>query len=897
MRADLAQRIENGCVVLTPNRRLAAHLEREFNLAQIAARRTVWPSPEIVSYSTWLERAYAGLARLDAGDSLLSEAQELALWERVVCASPQAEALLGPAAVARAAREAWRVQHAFRIDLVRCAPALDEDATAYTAWAARFRQICRERRWLDAAALPDAIAAALASKPLARRGEIVLYAFGELSPQQRAVFDALHRSGWRVSELEPEARAGRAARTAYADAETELTAVASAARETLDADPAARVGVIVPDLARRRADLVRIFDDVLDPARVVSGSRGRARPFNVSLGRPLADYPLVHCALLVLALARNDLPLGDTGSLLRSPFIAAAEQELVRRALLDAVLRERGRPSVTLGALRAAARGRNASDPCASPLLAGRLEQWTPLARSATRLRQPPSAWSATFLQLLSALGWPGERALDSAEYQTLEKWRDAVAALSQLDLLAPRVGYDEALAALKRLAADTPYQPESPEVPVQVLGVLEATGLEFGALFVTGLTDEAWPEPPRPDPFLPLALQRAAGVPHASAEWNLAFARRTTAAWLGAAAIVRLSHPLRDGDRELSASRLLRGVAEDEPTGRAAPFFRETVFAARAVETLADFTAPALPPGVEARGGADLFKNQAACPFRAFAIHRLGAAALEAARVGLDARDRGGLVHLAAFDLWRELKSHACLLAANDAELAAAVDRAVARAVESARKKRPDVMTDAFAALERERVSGLLLRLLALEKRRAPFEVLAREAPRPISVAGVKVSTRLDRIDRLGDGAHVILDYKTGRDVDVAQWLGERPDEPQLPLYAASGRGDPAAVAFVQLHAQGVRFEGLSRAASVLPDVRAFAGSKAADGYADWSDLLVSWRAVLENLAREFLAGRAEVAPKDYPATCRHCDLGMLCRVQEIRERGSVAPGENGDE
>ncbi|MBI3067944.1 MAG: PD-(D/E)XK nuclease family protein, partial [Betaproteobacteria bacterium] len=130
MRADLARRIENGCMVLTPNRRLAAHLEREFNLAQIAARRAVWPSAEIVSYSTWLERAYAGLGRLDAGESLLSEAQELALWERVVCASPQAEALLSPAAVARAAREAWRIQHAFRIDLVRCAPSLDEDATA-----------------------------------------------------------------------------------------------------------------------------------------------------------------------------------------------------------------------------------------------------------------------------------------------------------------------------------------------------------------------------------------------------------------------------------------------------------------------------------------------------------------------------------------------------------------------------------------------------------------------------------------------------------------------------------------------------------------------------------------------------------------------------------------------
>ena len=64
----------------------------------------------------------------------------------------------------------------------------------------------------------------------------------------------------------------------------------------------------------------------------------------------------------------------------------------------------------------------------------------------------------------------------------------------------------------VKRLAAQTLFQPEAPDVPIQVLGVLESAGLEFDHLWVMGLTDEAWPIPARPNPFIPVALQRAAG-------------------------------------------------------------------------------------------------------------------------------------------------------------------------------------------------------------------------------------------------------------------------------------------------------------------------------------------------------------------------------------------------
>ena len=53
-------------------------------------------------------------------------------------------------------------------------------------------------------------------------------------------------------------------------------------------------------------------------------------------------------------------------------------------------------------------------------------------------------------------------------------------------------------------------------------------------------------------------------------------------------------------------------------------------------------------------RGGARLLELQAACPFRAQAELRLGARALEEPGVGVDAAERGDLIHRALAVLWQ---------------------------------------------------------------------------------------------------------------------------------------------------------------------------------------------------------------------------------------------------
>ena len=55
----------------------------------------------------------------------------------------------------------------------------------------------------------------------------------------------------------------------------------------------------------------------------------------------------------------------------------------------------------------------------------------------------------------------------------------------------------------------------------------------------------------------------------------------------------------------------------------------------------------------------------------------------------------------------------------------------------------------------------------------------------RKISLSGIKLILRIDRIDEIPGKGLLLIDYKTGRDAKTTDWFGENIHGPQLPLYA----------------------------------------------------------------------------------------------------------------
>ena len=861
MQEDCFRAIEAGTTVVTASRRLARVLRHEFDFRQKARARSVWKTPDVLPLDAFLGRAWRDWVlsgTQPATPALLDALQEQFVWEQVIRDSPEGDSLLRIPETAAQAMEAWQLVRAYRLPVDGRFEASD-DWSAFAAWSRAFVERCQANNWMERARLSDFVAELILSREIAPRPAPYRAGFDQLTPQQAEFFEIT--GAWR--EVEMDSFAPEPQRWKFCDESEEIQTAASWARLQLEQDPEAQIGIIVPNLSNLRSKVERLFRETLHPGGELQ--RGELS-FHLSLGPALDEYPLVHAALLALEFAVGPVTLPRAGMLLRSPFLGGAETEWTKRALLDAKLRKKGVWDVSVSFLR------DAASNC--PLLHRILQRFEKNINKLP-IAQAPSAWSRDFSKLLESLGWPGDRVLDSREYQVLEAWLGLLSSFAALDMSAPPMSFWQAFSRLKDIAAATPFQVENEGAPVQIMGLLEASGLRFDHLWIMGLHDEALPAAANPNPFIPITLQREYGLPHASAERELAFASKLIVRLLTSAPDIVLSYPESEGDRALAPSPVLAGGSwQASAHGDGSDEWGTRMRSSVVIEQLTDENAPLVVTDVMQPGGASLFKDMAACPFRAFAKHRLGARPLEETDLGLNYKDRGSTVHKALEFIWTELGSHARLMELADDE----VHDLITRNVEAALHQ---LGVGIGRNVEQRRLQNLLKQWLELEKSRAPFTVLKPEEERLVTLGGLQVRTRVDRIDALntGDelrtGGEIILDYKTGV-VKMTGWDTDRPDEPQLPLYCATSARPINGAAFAIIRTGELAFRGITENEAALPETK-----KMSSQTGSFVELVAEWRRILERLAADYRDGSAAVDPK--PGACEYCGLGALCRIREF--------------
>ncbi len=922
---------EAGALLLTATGHLQRHLHETYARHRAEQGLVAWDTPAILTWHAWLERMWQErlLAGADGAEPtvLLHAAQSTTLWQQVLTADVRTRDLLHLGGLARQAEAAWTLLHAWDLGAaVAGARGGRPEETHFAAWARSYGEQTERRGWCDGARLPGHVARWIAGGALPVPGRILLAGFDAFDPAQGRVLEALALRGSVCVELEPPACGasgtdGTLQRVACVDAEAEVEAAARWARAQLDAG-ATTVGIVVQGLEGRAGQVERVFRDLLAPDAALPGADERSLPYHLSLGPALADVPLVRGALRLLRLVGPAMALEPLEAALLVPYLGGAAAERERRGLLVTRLRKLGDPAVTLDTVT-----RQAAQSC--PELARHLGAAMQLL-ARLPARQSYAAWAQACTDLLRALGWPGHgeggRTLSSVEFLAYERWRDLLDELCGLDLVLPPTERGEALTRLHELATGTPFLPPSDPAPVQILGHLEAAGLAFDRLWVLGMDDADWPRPPQPNPLLPLAVQRARGLPRASAERELRFAERVTARLQGAAPRVVMSHAEQQGAARLGPSPLIAALplvsleSPGMPTQqRLADQLRQHLLANRCSEPRGNEPLRALPSGTAQHSGTSIFSDMAACPFRAQARHRLGAEDAPLPEPGLSPADHGSLLHAVLQRVWRSLGNQAALQAQSESALTAQLKEAIKSALNEFRSGHGRV-TPALAQLESERLERLARALLELERtQRSPFAVTASEQAVETTVGGLQVRLRMDRVDTLAGGGRVLLDYKSGQ-AYPKQWLGERPEAPQLPLYAIAHPAPPVALAFVRVHSDEVGFAGVAARDVGIPGVLACqdwkagqkalaepgtAGSRQLDNRPTkaqctgtgasgatitWDDLLARWRQVLGSLGERFRAGQAAVDPQK--SACEYCPLPALCRIDE---QGSLARADEG--
>jgi len=879
-RAILAS-LADGAAAVTPNRRLARALLHAFDAEQLASGLNAWPTPSILPYQTWLTTLWEQLVATGATDDetlLLTPPQAALLWEQIVDADGRT--LLNPHGAAALAAQAWMLVHAWGAGggswrAWRRDDREADDPSLFAAWAERYGAELHRAGMLDVAQLADTLAA-LAPRVASLSRTTILAGFVEFTPQQERLFTALSNEGATLRRLDtlPSVSA-RVRRTTAISPRAELIAALTWARGVLVDAPGARVGIVVGDLVARRDELIALAEDILCPSSILPAAPSSARPFEVSLGRSLGTIPLVVAALDLIELAESRLAVGAAAALLRSPYLPGVDLAWAARAAIERDWLEASRRDVTLADAVAALDRR-------APALAA---QWRKASATLEHQRAgSPRDWADGWRLWLAAAGWPGPRTLDSAEYQAREAWERLLLQFSSLGAVATRMSRSTAVDKLRAMSRETLFQPEGSAAPIQILGILEASGMTFDALWVVGLAADRWPPAPEPNPMLPIAWQRERQIPRANSAGELAFARALTTGFAAAATEVVFSSASTVDDRSSSPSALIADYPEWSPPALP-PTWARMIAANQRLESIADDHAPRFSPGSIVPGGSHIIAAQSDCPFQAVARHRLNAKPWPVPLGSLSPQERGILVHLAMAAFWTAARDYATLLGLDSAGETRLVEAAVETALGEFPTTRWRSLPTLVRAAEATRLARLLHAWLQIERARPPFAILGIEATATVDLASLTFRIRSDRIDALADGGIAIIDFKTGRAERPAQWLDPRPRATQLGMYVLAERDahpdiEVRAAAYAQLRPDAVTAVGLAADANAWPALTRVSACK----LDDWQALEAWWRSQLGALASEIASGNAIVSPRQSPLACRTCCLQPLCRIQSVR-------------
>lgn len=865
-----------------------------------ACRRDNTPYPNLQSWDNWVSDIWAEHASTQFANKsiphILSSLEVRELWESLITRwndeQEDDDKLINPEAVARFASKGLDSCILYGIS--------SKDMTQDTIEHKNFILWCsamQARLNTLRALLPSqqqALVAKWITSGAIQVGNASFYGFVSPNALQQSVFDYLHANTASNMISMPSVTSISTSKT-FQTREDEIAACANWAREKMEQDNTQQIGILVPELVRYHADILRIFDNTLIPTSMFRPLENNQRPYRISLGTPVTERPLVKTLLSLLFMRPGKkIDFEEISVLLRNPFIGGFKPEFIRRAKLEAKFRT---DSSTVMSWK------HANNLINLHMVGGE--------QCAHWCEDFASRWNA-FTELYEL--WPskdqGLQDIVNFIKKTYEIWGlNERAQRSDTDKEIATMLFDEekgwlsnfshlrhenetytlqqGLHKLNTLLKEVNFQPASGQGTITVLSEYEAADLPFDAIWVLGLTNNAWPQSPAPNPFIDKELLAQQGVPHASFQQEHDYASEMTKRMKQQAREVTFSCPLSDAGRMQMPSHLTGNLTELSPEPDLDdPYmlFSQDMQALSDRILVDDSYAPSFASDTKAQGGTSLLRDQAHCPFKAFASHRLGVKPLPEQEVGLTAAIRGEVLHDCLDKFWRDTKNHAALCSLIESnKLNSKISEMIRKSMDFYETRYPDIFTDAIVRVEHDRLLPTIAHwMISYEQPREPFEKVITEQKKNIEVNGLQLSVKVDHIDTtISDGTINIADNKSG-EATPSVWFDDRLLEPQVPLYArilSESKETIGSIVFKSFKSGKMGNKGIAAQANAAKGVKPVGDIKV-------KEAIDTWTVQIDELANEFRNGEARVAPYKEDKTCTYCPHSGSCRISEAKEQ-----------
>ena len=705
-------------------------------------------------------------------------------------------------------------------------------------WISEFEKFKTKNNCIDTTDLFSSVYKSLESN--IKTGNYYAYGFKQRTPEQNKLFEILECQSLNSRSLENNIQA-----LSFIDQETELEAIAKWAKEVSLKNPNSQIGVVIPNLSQLQHLVKSTFDHEFDASLLET----HHKPYNISLGMSLCQYPLIQHLLSIVKISsqiiKGNIELEMLMKTVTSPYINGALNESNSRALLVNRILGLGCEEATTQKVLKLMKDCPVLIQIVNSLKSLKIDKKLALEDSLDSINL-----------LLLTWGFTSDRSLSSSEYQLFEKYQNESLILNRLSNFYKKVSLFDAIKILNTHLNSVIFQPKSGAANIHILGALEAEGLYFDHAWVSSMTSNFIPGKIKMPLFIPQKTSIEYKLPNSN------FLLVTEDAKVTLKALNNLSP-----ETTYSYAKLMQNREELPSPYIDFKDYLEVSFiknSSRELIYIDDYKAPKIQE-LTIKKGVKTLQNQMSCAFRGFA-GRLDIDDFEAPHIGLSRLQQGNLIHKILETFFNEIKSGASLLKLTELEL----DNLIEKHTESATLSLPK---SNFKLNEKIRLVKIIRQHIDLEKQRSDFEVIKTESTSEVDINGLKFSTRIDRMDRLANGDSLIIDYKTGKDVKVSQMTGDPIDQAQLPIYAVTNSVD--GVAFATINSNDCQFKAITKNKSELPLTK-----QAINRMPEWDKQITEWTSILNSASKQFQNGIASVLP--VKNACDYCDYDLLCRVKK---------------
>jgi len=871
--AKLTTLISSQTLILTPN----ARTQKAIYSGQLAnlAENQVVESIDVRSFSQWQNDLWSELSFIQPLPKRLSNLAIKSWLEKLVRQEP-AWTLTNPSGVANKLVEAYQNLLQWRLCIHDIANNQSTEIDYFKIWIAKLEKFCKQKDLIATFATLDTISQCLENLLPILPKHILLVGFNQLTPDQLAFFDDLKKQQIQIDSYVYQSVVANANQIGFTSLQQELDFAAGYAKEHQQKGEC--VGIVVEQLASHLGEVHRAFSDVFQAEELKPWvSLGKPK-YNVSAGFALSDQPLVKTGLLLLNLKANKISLEELHFIKNTPFVEWGRyRQAIQFFLQQLCVNARKNYSISF-LLKSIEEN---DQPKKLEILKKRLQLVEKVSKKMLPITQQIEQWK----QSLSIWGWAEFNGLNEFEIQAKNTFLNLIADCCLLGDLYDKISSKEAIDFLNQSSKQLAFQIASDRTNVHILGVLEASGLQFDHLVVVGFNANNWPQKNKINPFLPLDLQRRKNMPGSSAEREFEYARDLSSSLLRSAKHIIVTSSDSDTTNTLAT----------------APFFSHLPQA-----EVSDFIEPvndSIPESdyiwvedsnidlstVEIRGGAYLLSDYAKCPFKSIATYQLKLSGYQSPDVGVEPKTKGSWLHETMELVWKALATQKTLLEMPQPELEKLVQDSLQSALQKHQAYLLATTETEIIELEKNKLTLLIFEWLNIEKERADFEVHQLEAEYELDIEQLSLKFRVDRIDSNAKQELEIIDYKTGK-TEVKNWFGVRPTEAQMPAYILAMREQKiSGLNYARLKTGEVAQSGLSFGSDDKTIYQVEHGLKEkksaslkGSNIRNFDDLVEQWQKSLARIATGISNGYMSVSPKDKNQSCLYCDYKAICRINE---------------